>query len=610
METCRPLREGVERNVGAQYCFSCMRRLNNGSDRCPYCGAENAACAAAQPSHALPCGYVLSGRYLIGRMLGQGGFGITYIGWNPALETRVCIKEYFPEGGAMRTSSQGAAVCWGGSENARNLRAGRESFVREARKAVRLSDLKSVVRVWDVFYDNETAYIVMDYVEGETLKTHLRSRGRTQGETECLAMFGPVLRDLEEVHRRGIIHRDISPDNLMLRPDGSLVLLDLGAAKDLSKGRGQSSFVVAKKGFSPLEQYDEGSEIGPWTDVYAICATLVWCITGKLIPSPINRLNGEALRLDAVSPALAGVLEKGLAIKLEERTQTMGELLRGLQATVYPSPAPAPQPTPQPEPTPAPRPEPTPAPRPEPEPEPEPVPEPPPETKPVPPSEPQTARARSRKPVPGPAKTLGLALLALLLLAAAAVVLLSRGTGGTPGDGGEPYTAHGDSTDKGVTYTAYDGFAAATGCTDEAVRVQIAASYDGLPVTRIGDKAFAYAASLQSVTIPDSVTRIGDSAFFYSSVSSVTIPDSVESIGQYAFSYSALTGITIPAGVTSIGDYAFYNCAALTSAVIPRSVTTIGNRVFADCPALTAIHAEAGSYAAQHFRNDARLVID
>ncbi len=226
-------------------CFGCMRELSSPGAVCPHCGFDNANDPGKQPSHFLPCGTVLNGQYIVGRSLGQGGFGVTYIGWDLNLDLPVCIKEYFPEGAAMRSASQSRAVYWGTSENAQNLRQGREGFVKEARKAVKLRDLGHVVSVWGVFYENETAYIVMDYIEGETLKRRLVRTQKTLGEGECVELLGPVMRDLEEAHARGIIHRDIKPDNLMLNAKGRLMLLDMGAAKDLSGGSGQSSFVVA-----------------------------------------------------------------------------------------------------------------------------------------------------------------------------------------------------------------------------------------------------------------------------------------------------------------------------------------------------------------------------
>ena len=334
-----------------------MQALERPGGRCPHCGHDNASTAKAQQAHALPCGFLLHGRYVIGKMLGQGGFGVTYIGWDLALELRVCVKEYFPAGAAMRNAAQYTSVSWSGGESAEELKRGRESFIKEARKAVKLRKLNAVVQVWDVFYENDTAYLVMDYIDGVTLKSHLLETRRPLTEEACVRLLMPVIRDLEEVHARGIIHRDISPDNLMLQPDGTLVLLDIGAAKDLNSGNGQSSVLVAKKGFSPLEQYASGGNIGPWTDVYAMCATIFYCVTGRLPPPPIDRLTGEEVNLGCFSPAFAKVLEKGLAIRTEDRIQSMAELAEELQKAIS-GPRPAPQPKPAPKPAPVPKPQP------------------------------------------------------------------------------------------------------------------------------------------------------------------------------------------------------------------------------------------------------------
>ena len=341
-----------------------MEALETADAVCPRCGFDNAAGPKAQPAHALPCGTILAGRYVAGRMLGQGGFGITYIGYNLALEMPVCIKEYYPEGAVMRSSTQSRAVYWGTSERARELQSKRESFVKEAQKTVKLRDLNHVVKVWDVFFENETAYIIMDYLEGETLKSRLLSAGQPYDERTCVELLSPVILDLEKVHERGIIHRDISPDNLLLQRDGSLILLGMGAAKDLSGG-GQSSYVVAKQGFSPPEQYRVKGSVGPWTDVYAMCATIYYCLTGKLLPAPMDRMSGEPIDWDGISPAMRKVLEKGLALNFEERIQRMGQLhdaltgaVRGLNAPLSahaakPAPTPASTPASSPSPGPA-----------------------------------------------------------------------------------------------------------------------------------------------------------------------------------------------------------------------------------------------------------------
>ena len=313
-------------------CYGCMRELSAPGAVCPHCGFDNTKDPASQPSHVLPCGTVLNGQYLVGRTLGQGGFGITYIGYDLNLEIPVCIKEYYPEGSASRVAGQSSGVYWGTSDYAQTLRDSRTSFVREARKAVKLRDLNHVVTVWGVFFENETAYIVMDYIEGETLKSRLVRTQEPLGEQECVALLTPVMRDLEKIHERGIIHRDIKPENLMIRSDGELMLLDMGAAKDLSTGSGQSSFMVASQGFSPLEQYNRNGRIGPWTDVYGVCATIYYCLTGRRLPTPTERMSGEKLDWQGLTPEMKAALEKGLALQPEDRTQTMGDLLRDLNA--------------------------------------------------------------------------------------------------------------------------------------------------------------------------------------------------------------------------------------------------------------------------------------
>ena len=309
-------------------CYGCMRELSAPGIVCPNCGYDNTKDPGLQPSHVLPCGTILNGQYLVGRSLGQGGFGITYIGYDLNLDIPVCIKEYYPEGSVSRVAEQSSGVYWGSSDYAQTLRDGRISFVREARKAVKLRDLNHVVTVWGIFFENETAYIIMDYIEGETIKSRLVRTQRPLGERECVALLTPVMRDLEKIHERGIIHRDIKPENLMIRTDGELMLLDMGAAKDLSTGSGQSSFMVASQGFSPLEQYNRNGRIGPWTDVYGVCATIYYCLTGRRLPTPTERMSGEKIDWQGLTPEMKTALEKGLALQPEDRTQTMGELKR------------------------------------------------------------------------------------------------------------------------------------------------------------------------------------------------------------------------------------------------------------------------------------------
>lgn len=313
-------------------CHKCMSELTGTSPICPHCGYDNDH--PDQIPQALPCGTMLHGRYLIGKMLGQGGFGITYIGFDYALEIPVCIKEYYPAGGAMR-GYDGNKVYWSSNSMGSTLKQGRETSVKEARKAVKVRDLSSVVNVWDVFYENETSYIVMEYIKGITLKEYLWNRNRRMDIEECMRLLGPVIHDLHGVHQKGIIHRDISPDNLMIREDGKMFLLDLGAAKDLTKGTGQSSQIVAKRGFSPPEQYTVNGQIGPWTDVYSMCATIYWCMTLEIVPDPMDRMLGRPVVFPESFPDnVASVLKHGLEINPEIRIRDLRELESELSQAV------------------------------------------------------------------------------------------------------------------------------------------------------------------------------------------------------------------------------------------------------------------------------------
>jgi len=278
---------------------------------------------------------ILHGRYLIGRVLGQGGFGITYIAFDLVLDIKVAIKEYFPMGIAARDPGSSNTLLWHSTQmNTEQRKNGQESFLKEARRIAKIDQIPSIVRVRDTFFDNETAYIVMDYVEGITLKDKLQKSGAISS-AECLRLLGPLMKGMEAVHRTGIIHRDISPDNIIIQADGSVKLLDLGAAKDISTGQGQQSQLVAKKGFSPLEQYTENGRIGPWTDVYGFCATIYYCVTGRMIPNALDRLGHEEIIFpegmkEPLPDHIKATLKEGLALEAAKRIQSMEELLSRL----------------------------------------------------------------------------------------------------------------------------------------------------------------------------------------------------------------------------------------------------------------------------------------
>ncbi len=317
-------------------CMRCMSELPSPRCVCPHCGFDNAS--AHNEAHQLECGSILAGTYLIGRVLGQGGFGITYIGWDLNLDIKVAIKEYYPEGCVTRDTHTHVSVLTYAGEKETYFQKGKERFVNEAKTLAKFSGDGCVVGVRAFFYENGTAYIVMDFVEGETLKSYVARRGGKLPSAEVLELFKPLFRSLARVHEMGLLHRDISPDNIMLRPDGTLALLDFGAARQMSVAGEHSNTINVKHGFAPEEQYRTRGEQGPWTDVYALCATIYRLTTGVTPPQALDRLTDEALltppnRLGAdFTPAQEQAVVHGLAVRAADRTQTVRRLEEELSA--------------------------------------------------------------------------------------------------------------------------------------------------------------------------------------------------------------------------------------------------------------------------------------
>lgn len=312
--------------------------------RCPYClspvqsGAPCPACGrdweGYQPaSHHLPPGSLLQERYQLGRALGEGGFGITYLGWDTVLKRKVAVKEYFPTFLVSREVSLTLDVTCHTSGNQPTYEKGREQFLREAKTMAKLDSIPEIVQVLDHFPEHNTAYIVMEFLEGRTLKEVVAQSGPIPADT-MLALLEPVLRAMEAMHQAGVIHRDISPDNLMELEDGTVKLMDFGCARDFQSGLTET--ITLKHGFAPREQYS-GRDQGPWTDVYALCATVYYCLTGKVPPRAT--LRGEDEQDPMIPPRQLGAdlieeqeraLLRGLSPKVENRWHSAAELYAAL----------------------------------------------------------------------------------------------------------------------------------------------------------------------------------------------------------------------------------------------------------------------------------------
>lgn len=316
-------------------CLGCFRGIDESSEVCPYCGYRQKG--SDVPKWVLPPGTILNGKYQIGRSLGEGGFGITYLAWDMNMETKIAIKEYFPANAVSRdvSSSSGNHITQNVTYGSLNFDEGLKRYAKEASILTKFFDLPGIVSVKDFFYENNTAYYVMEFIDGMSLEKFLETRGGVIGYEEALALMQPVISSLYTIHMNNLLHRDISPDNIMIGHDGQIKLIDFGAARSMEQESDTGMTVMLKHGYAPIEQYSRDGQ-GPYTDVYGVCAVLYKMITGK-IPANANErvISGDSVN-DPLIPVrkiiknvpghIAEAIERGLSIKPEYRQQNMQEL--------------------------------------------------------------------------------------------------------------------------------------------------------------------------------------------------------------------------------------------------------------------------------------------
>lgn len=284
----------------------------------------------------LNAGVILHDRYRVNSVIGQGGFGITYDGTDLNLDMHIAIKEYFPKHIASRYNIYSKNVTYS-SENVSLYEHGMRNFLKEARNMAKFTGQENFVCVSDYFSENGTAYIIMEYVPGKNLKNFLEEHGLLTLD-EVMRIINPVMNAVEVIHERNMIHRDISPSNIMILPDGKVKLLDFGAVREVSAETQSLSTMssVYKYGYSPIEQQTRDMKQGTYSDVYALCATIYKMLTGITPPSPFARLSGEEILLPPsqvgvqISSSQEETLMEGLAIYGNDRIQTVGELRNGL----------------------------------------------------------------------------------------------------------------------------------------------------------------------------------------------------------------------------------------------------------------------------------------
>lgn len=310
---------------GRQRCINCFEEYYIGTEQCPYCGYK----AGDKPKELYHMfqGLLLNHRYIIGEVLGFGGFGITYKAWDQKLDTVVAIKEYYPSGIVNRIPGTQDVVIYA-QKRRREFEVGKERFLNEARNMAKFNSEKNIVNVFEFFEENNTAYIVMEFLKGCTLSQHLHEKGVVDTDYG-IKVTNAVCNALSKLHGEGIIHRDISPDNIFLCSDGGIKLIDFGAAR-FANDENKKMTIILKPGFAPPEQYEKVNKQGPWTDIYALGATLYYIITGTKPEESTNRKISDKLPYPhEINPSipdnLSHAIMKAMAIDIHLRYKNTKE---------------------------------------------------------------------------------------------------------------------------------------------------------------------------------------------------------------------------------------------------------------------------------------------
>lgn len=316
-------------------CVGCMEN-DSGLPVCPTCGRPFDL-APRSPLQLKPR-TILREQYLIGRALGDGGFGITYLSWDLGLESRLAIKEYMPNGVAGRSGGETKVVPYT-EQTKQEFEWGLDRFLEEARVLKKFSSHPGIVSVDTVFRDNGTAYLVMEFLDGVTFEEFISRRGGRITFETAMRVALPAMDALAAVHAEGILHRDISPDNIYLTRNGKVKLIDFGAARNALGQKSRNLSIILKEGYAPEEQYRASGIQGPWTDVYAMAATLYHAITGKIPQPALDRQAQDNLQWPSqmqieIEPRVEAALMKALAIKANERFQSMEDFKAALTGTM------------------------------------------------------------------------------------------------------------------------------------------------------------------------------------------------------------------------------------------------------------------------------------
>ena len=303
-------------------CELCFSQLQPTMHECPHCSGQR---NRDKYLKALDEGSILAGRYIVGMVLGKGGFGVTYLCYDFKEDTTVAVKEYLPDSLAHRNSGEDLVLSYG-DEREEYFKIGARKFYDEARFVSRFNGSPGIISVYEFFFENNTVYFVMEYLDGIDLKRYIAEKRGKISESEAIYILDRLTKSLTEVHDMEILHRDISPDNIFICRNGDIKLIDFGAARQLIGEASKSLSVILKQGFAPIEQYQRRGKQGPWTDIYALGATIYYALTGNILDDAMSRFEEDTLDSIDVSPDFMKILKKMLALWAKDRYQSVSEI--------------------------------------------------------------------------------------------------------------------------------------------------------------------------------------------------------------------------------------------------------------------------------------------
>lgn len=314
-------------------CMGCMENIEDNITTCPYCGYDETT--LRQESYYLPPGTVVGGKYIVGRVMNYGGYTIAYLGLDAEANRKVIVKEYLPSDFSTRSEGETEVTIYSG-DALEQFNQGLTTFLNEANRIQQLGSVQGIARVYDCVAENDTGYVISEYLEGQTLKEMLED-GRTYTPQQTKDFICQILTGLCKVHPMDIIHCDIAPETIMVTNTGEIKLLDFGATRYVTTANSKSLAIILKQGYAPEEQYRSRGVRGPWTDVYALGAVMYRMITGKVPEESVDRALVDELKEPSklgidIPENIENAMMNALNVYQNERTPSAEVFLKELQS--------------------------------------------------------------------------------------------------------------------------------------------------------------------------------------------------------------------------------------------------------------------------------------